>query len=384
MKVLHVSQLSLPDWRVEKSAITGLNHGYRVFFAGISSPEFTNNSKIFEKIYTLDWPSTNYPKGLLVPYILFGKTSIWISVKKQIEKILQELRPDIVHAHNLLSANLISEFDVPMIYNDHEYWSVYIKRKYKSKLINNNNKVSRKVKSLLYNRIINIWSKWESDIVSKYPTLVVSKTIANEMKQKYSNKVFLLPNCPMKTETPISHIPEIHKDLNSVYAGIEPLKEVSAFSAHRNITGLDRVFNENDVGKLVLIGRTNFQPTDKVIYKGLLSRSKMYNEMAKCSIGLLPMKKIWSHKYINPNKTFEYAHSGLHIICTSSFSDVIETLDNNCTTIEDYNDLVTQLLYFRDNKEELYKKRIKIFNFAKENLNWEKYEGNIIEAYKSI
>ena len=96
------------------------------------------------------------------------------------------------------------------------------------------------------------------------------------------------------------------------------------------------------------------------------------------------MKKIWSHKYINPNKTFEYAHAGLHVVCTSSFSDVVETLDNNCTPFEDYNDLVSKLLYFRNNKDELYKKRLKIFDFAKENLTWEKYEKSIIEAYKSI
>ena len=45
------------------------------------------------------------------------------------------------------------------------------------------------------------------------------------------------------------------------------------------------------------------------------------------------------------------------MISTSSFSDVIETLDNNCTTIEDYNDLINHLKYFQDNKEELYKNK---------------------------
>jgi hypothetical protein len=56
-----------------------------------------------------------------------------------------------VHTHNLILAKLISEFDVPMIYNDHEYWSIYIKKKYESKLLNNNNnnKVLRKVMSFI-------------------------------------------------------------------------------------------------------------------------------------------------------------------------------------------------------------------------------------------
>ena len=68
----------------------------------------TNDSKIFEKLYKIDWPDSNYPKNQFLPYILFGKTSIWNSVKKQIKEILDELRPDIVHAHNLQSAKLIS------------------------------------------------------------------------------------------------------------------------------------------------------------------------------------------------------------------------------------------------------------------------------------
>jgi len=380
MIILHVSHLGLPDWRVEKCAITGSNYGYKVFFAGMNSYNKNYDSKIFEKFFKLDWPDSNYPKKQFVPYILFGKTSIWKSVKKQTKKIIEEVRPDIIHAHNLPSAKLISEFDVPMIYNDHEYWSVYIKRLNTTKLIKENNKISNRKKNFVFNRITKIWSKWESDIVSKYPTIATSQTTINEMKQKYSKELFLLPNFPLKTETSAFHAPVFHGDLNSVYAGIEPTK---AISAHRNMTGLEQVFNQNDVGNLILIGRTNFQPSEKVICKGLLSRKDMYNEMAKCSIGLLPMKKIFSHKYINANKVFEYAHAGLHVVCTSSFSDIIDTLQNNCTPFEDYNDLVSKLTYLRDNKDELYEKRLKIFDFAKENLIWEKYEHNIIKAYKS-
>ncbi len=383
MKVLHVSQLGLPDWRVEKSAITGIDAGYRVFFAGNLLPDYhTNNSEIFENLYKLEWPDSNYPKKQFIPYILFGKTSIWNSVKKQIKEILDELRPDIVHAHNLQSAKLISEFDVPMIYNDHEYWSIYIKRIYESKLLKDNSKFSNRKKNFIFNRIIKVWENWESDIVSNYPTLVTSITTLNEMEQKYAKKIYLLPNFPMKTETSIAQAPIFHDELNSLYAGIESLK---GFTPHRNMTGLERVFNENDVGKLILIGRTNFQSSEKVINKGfLLSRNEMYKEMSKCSIGLIPMKKIWSHKYINHNKPFEYAHAGLHVVCTSSYSDTVNMLDNNCTTFEDYDELVTHLLYFKNNKEDLYQKRIKIFNFAKEHLLWEKYEGNIIKAYKNI
>ena len=34
MKVLHLSEYGLPDWRIEKSAITAKREGHDVFFAG--------------------------------------------------------------------------------------------------------------------------------------------------------------------------------------------------------------------------------------------------------------------------------------------------------------------------------------------------------------
>ena len=381
MKILHFSQQGFPHWRVEKSAITGLNNGHRVFFAGIKFPE-SYNDPIFEKSYEIEWPSTNYPKILLFPYFFFGKPSIWLSVKNSMKRILDELKPDVVHAHNLISAKLISELNFPLVYNDHEYWSHFISRKYEPKIINKKNHIWAKIKNPIYKRIINVWSKWEENIVTKYPTLVVSRAIADEMKKKYSTKqVFVLPNFPLKNENPINDEPTFHKDLTSVYTGNDSFIKIRP---HRDMTGLDKLFEKNDIGNLVIIGNSNIKQSEKIIVKGLLDRINMYTEMSKSSIGILPWKTHWSHKYFSPNKAFEYAHAGLHIICTSSLSSVVEELKNNCTTIENYNDLVKELSYFRNNKDELFKNRVITYNFAKENLIWEKYDKRIIEAYKSI
>ena len=57
MKVLHLSEYGLPDWRIEKSAITAKREGYEVFFAGEkNSPHYRNI--IFEKIYEFHWNLT--------------------------------------------------------------------------------------------------------------------------------------------------------------------------------------------------------------------------------------------------------------------------------------------------------------------------------------
>ena len=51
-------------------------------------------------------------------------------------------------------------------------------------------------------------------------------------------------------------------------------------------------------------------------------------------------------------------------------------------TIQDYNDLIKITKHYKENINDLYKKRIELFNFAKRNLLWEKYEKNILNAYQ--
>jgi hypothetical protein len=70
-------------------------------------------------------------------------------------------------------------------------------------------------------------------------------------------------------------------------------------------------------------------------------------------------------------------------MCTSSFKTLTATLGNNCCAFEDYDDLISKLKYFKDNMEEVFNKRLAIFEFAKSNLIWEKHEKNIINAYQS-
>ncbi len=105
-------------------------------------------------------------------------------------------------------------------------------------------------------------------------------------------------------------------------------------------------------------------------------------EMSKHSIGLVPFKKHWSHPYLNPNKAYEYAHVGLYVMCTRSLTTILETLKNNCSTFEDYETLMSQLEYFKNNPDVLYNKRREIFEFAQANLIWERNEKDIFRAYQ--
>ncbi|MFY9794963.1 MAG: hypothetical protein WAK17_00990 [Candidatus Nitrosopolaris sp.] len=207
----------------------------------------------------------------------------------------------------------------------------------------------------------------------------VSDNIAEELKGiGDTNKVFVVPNYPMKFEVEELK-PRFHNNLSSVYAGSDGSLRKSPY---RNIDGLIDIFTNRDIGELSIIGWDEKSSSPKIKYTGFLSRQDMFEEMSKHSIGLIPWKRHWAHYFVSPNKAYEYAHGGLFVMCTSSIKPVRETLKDRCATFEDYNDLSSQLEYFKENLDVLYNKRLRTFVFAHNNLIWEKYEKNIFHAYQ--
>ncbi|NOJ28611.1 MAG: hypothetical protein DA328_00395 [Nitrososphaeraceae archaeon] len=370
MKILHLSHSTLEDWRIIKSAISSSKFDNDVYFCGMKSFSYPN---IFKKQYQVIWTAK----------ARWGIPYYWYAVKKQIKKILDELRPDIIHAHNIYAAKMASEFDIPFVYNDHEHWIKYAKIIAEvSKSKNETNKIKSVLRKGLKQYGIYLCAKWEKEILSKNPTITVSDRIANDLKDLVkTSKIFVIPNFPQKQEIVDLLPPKLSKEISCVYQGRDGYN--IDFLPHKNFDGLIEFFQNNDLGELTFVGWKNGS-TDKIKYTGLLSRKEMFLAMAQHSIGLLPWHKHWSHYYLNPNKAFEYAHSGSFLICTSSLETVKDILKDNCDTIENYNDLKSKLLYYKQNLNELYSKRLKIYEFARKNLIWENYEDNIKMAYNAI
>jgi hypothetical protein len=387
LRILHLSHDGLPDWRVEKSAISASIRGHEVAFGGTRPINPITNA--FSKVYEIDW----------VEGAKFGIPFYLHYVKKQIEKVIRDVRPDIIHGHNIFAAKIISEFGIPFVYDDHEYTSVFAKAlaepvklndiNYKNTLkftsptlIGKTKKLIRKFawNHLIKYRAVNLWSKWEKEILSSTcPVIVTTDNVARELRNRRHSidRLFVVPNFPMKTECSDLENPRFHSGLSSVYSGIDS----SAVYAHRNLDGLLDIFTNHEIGHLIMIGM-NGQSSEKIKCLGVLPRRTMYSEMMKHSIGLMAFRKHWYHQYNSTNKAYEYAHAGLYVMCTSSFGPIIESFNGNCAVFDDYNDLLLQLKYYRDNLEELYQKRLKSFKFARNNLVWERYEDNIFRAYQ--
>jgi glycosyltransferase involved in cell wall biosynthesis len=383
LKIIHLSDMSLPDWRIEKSALTDASQGHDVYFGGLMSHY---SGKIFSKVFEIRW----------TPRARRAVPLYWHSVKKQLDQVLKETKPDVIHAHNIFSAKMVSEFGIPFVYDDHEYWSRLsqllreiarakdlhgesTRHKGYSKMILS--KATNIRRSLINRYAIKLWTKWEQEIVSSHPTITVSEQIATDLRTNYNAKdVFVVPNFPMFSEVRDFEKPRYHDSLSSVYAGGDG-NNIDKYP-NRDIDNLDTTFLQHGIGDLVVIGWNAKSPSIKVRYMGFLPRQEMYREMFNHSIGLVPWKQHWSHAFVSPNKAYEYAHAGLAIVCTFSFAVIKEILGEHCITFEDYEDMASKLKYLKENLDELYKRRLRVFEFARENLIWEKNESSIIEAYK--
>jgi glycosyl transferase family 4 len=259
LRILHLSEGGLPDWRIEKSAISALNLGYETFFMGNNS--INHENKIFSKLYKINWTA----KARL------GVSTSWHYLKKEVGKVIKEVKPDIVHAHNIFSAKMISEFGLPFIYDDHEYWSQYPKiiSEMADRLSSENKSPTNilktiavnlpvKIRRIIINRyILHLWTNWEKEVVSSAPTITVSDKIAEELRALgNTNRVFVVPNFPMKSETENIERPHIHPRLSSVYAGSDGLNKQKIPS--RNIDGITDTFINKNIGELTIIGHGHY------------------------------------------------------------------------------------------------------------------------------
>lgn len=379
MRILHLSDDGLPDWRVEKSALTGKKAGHEVYFGG----RLDNNAKstIFSEIHRINWTA-----GAMV-----GIPYYYHRVKRQIEKLVKQLGPDIIHSHNIGSAKISHDLGLPAVFDDHEYFGMLsrvnaenIKLQNTQNLKSGFDRIKQNMKvSFISQQSISNWTNWEKELVLSVPTITVSEQIANELREVADGKtkeIIVVPNFPLETEISFKE-PQDHVHLSSVYAGGDSKhKQVT----NRDISGLTNLFADNDIGNLTIIGWERAESSEKYKATGFLPRDRMFSEMIQNSIGLIPWKKHWSHPFLNPNKAYEYAHAGLFVMLTSDLRSVVSTLEDNCLTFEDYDDLASKLEYLRSNTDELYERRLKIFNYARKNLFWEKHEQKIMDAYKLI
>jgi len=361
LRILHISHQGLPDMRVERCAYTDVKNGHECYFAGLLIRKNLKETPFASSFY-IPWRRL---AKLRFPYF-------WDKLKGKVKEVFREVKPDIVHAHDVFAAKVCHELSFPMIFNSHEYWAKETAVKV----------VKRGLSPLWLKHYVaqkyglRLWSRWQNEIVGDgVPTLSVSPTIVSKLTE-IGKHVFLLPNFPSRNEVEKIVFHEKNKNLSFVYVG----GEVTTKSQHRNITWILDSFRTIPC-ELTIIGDEKFKGFANIKSLGFLNHDLMLNELTKHHIGLIPWKPHPYHYYCLPNKAAEYAHAGLLLMVTSKLVNVKMFFNDYCYVMPD-TEIKKFLKSFLQMKDQLDVKERRLIQFARENIIWERYEKNIERAYR--
>jgi len=354
LRVLHVSHEGLPDVRVEKEVISLTKVGVKCYFAGSYVQTSSFGYNVFEKTYNL--PFNRMANIGLQPW--------WYKLRKAFSKVLAECKPDLIHAHNVIAARLSMEFNIPFIYDDHEYWS-------KSSWSRMGIKPSHIYRSI-------VWRRWEREVLREATAVItVSDEIAEEHRL-FNRCVWVVPNVPLWNEVKdIMRFDNVRKRLSSVYVGSLSRPQ----PPFRDVKGFLELFLKNNIGDLTVIGDKRLRTRPPIYSLGFLRHDTMMKELTKHHVGIIPWKRHPFHKYSNPNKAYEYAHAGLVVIVPDDLKPVIRVLHPFCETFKDYDELVSLLKYYMSNIGEAIEKGIKTMHLVRKTFIWEKFEERLFKIY---
>lgn len=326
MKILHISHGGLPDPRIEKTAMTMKKEGHQLIFLGGKSIKF-QNLDAFEETYTL--LTGNDLDVTLNPFIK----------RKWLRKI-REIRPDVIHAHNITVGHFLLGTDFPAIYDDHEYWS-------KQTFMFRQRPLPRGLASWPFMYSV---PRWETKLLRKYPTLTTTENTAKEHRRK-SRWVGVTRNVPMLSQ--VENLIESEHRSGIVYVGKD--FDRPRFSPHRNMQGI-----KNYVKFDVVCG---------LPYKEMLQR------LMKYKVGLTPWKPHPWHPYSDANRNYDYLHTGLQVIVNEIMKKMFAS-DPYIHSFKTYSE-ISQII---DDMAEVDSSQI--MQYARKHYIWENQEDTIHQAYR--
>jgi hypothetical protein len=326
MKILHTTPKGLPDWRIEREAYLAGKAGHSVELLGMGNRR-TPFLDVFDKITMVR--SINNRQAVLDR-----------SIRKEWADSVETISPDLIHANDLIAAVYSSGLGIPMVYDDHEYWS--------AQLINY--RTWPLWKRLAIRPFIKAVPKWENDILTKHVTLTVSEGIAQEHRQVCKH-VFVLRNLSLSKE--VQGLPINPNRSGVAYVGAD--FTLKRFGAHRDMTGL----------------------TDVIAFDALsgLPRDVLYQKLTRYRFGLIPFKTTPYTKYISSTKTFDYLNCGLQVLMTRPLYESHGKLPYTYP-FDDYSQIPRMI-------EELDKvSPAVIMKYANRELIWEAQQDKLFKAYE--
>jgi hypothetical protein len=326
MKILHISDTGLPDPRVERMALTMRDEGHDLFFLG---------GRDARNQYLSAFTEAN-----MIPLGNGPEIALDWRVKRRWIKAIDEVNPDVVHAHNVLVGHFLLDTEYPTIFDDHENLSrqrfVFMSRTW----------FKRNAARILLHYI----PKWEIEMAKRYPVLTTVEG-ATLLYRNYTTKIGIVSNMPFLREVEWLENPPDRKGL--VFMGNDFSQP--KFIPMRDMTGLRGLLDFDIINEL--------------------PHHEMMMKLATYRIGLIPYLPHPFQLDACPNKAYEYLHAGLQIVFNGNFSHLFS---NNpfVHTFNDYSDIVDVIKSIPEIDP------WDIMLHARENYIWDKSVNVVKEAYK--
>lgn len=325
MRILHISDTGLPDARVERMAMTMKKDGHELLFLG------------GHKVRGQDMPAFSETKT--VPLGIGPRIVHDSRIKKRWLAAIDEIKPDVIHAHNVIVGHFLLDTEYPVVFDDHENFSaqkfVFMSRPF----------LRRTAARLLVRKL----AVWERELAQAYPVITVSEGIADYYRQ-YTNNVSIVVNIPMMVEVDWLVNPPSRAGL--VYMGNDFSKP--RFTPCRDMTGLRDILSFDIVSGL--------------------SHKEMMMKLSNYKIGLTPYMAHPFQRISNPNKNYEYLHAGLQVVLNETFAHLYEG-DPYVHQFRDYDDIRNVV----DSVPEV--DGMEIMQHARKKYIWEKQENVVKAAY---
>ncbi|MFW9963996.1 MAG: hypothetical protein ACFFCX_10555 [Candidatus Sifarchaeia archaeon] len=262
------------------------------------------------------------------------------SIRKEWADAVGSISPDLIHANDIIAAKYSSELGIPMVYDDHEYWSA-------QRIIYDRWPFWKK---LAIKPFIDAIPIWEKEILSKHVTLSVSDEIVKE-HQKICKHVFLLRNLSLSEE--VQGLPTNPNRSGVAYVGGD--FKLKTFAPHRDMTGLQDVIEFDS-------------------FSGL-PRDVLYQNLTNYRFGLLPFRTTPYTKYISSTKTFDYLNCGLQVLMTRTLYKSHGGLPYTYP-FDEYEEIPQLMKEIEPiNPEE-------IMDYANKELVWEAQQDMLFKAYE--
>lgn len=367
MKILHFSDVGLPDTRVERVASYSIKKGWEVVFAG-GRPSQNQIFKVFEKVHYRPWN----------PYEKTGFPGTFRKLRKWLHRLIREEEPDLIHAHDIFAGKVAHDVGHPFVYDDHEIWGSRISYQ-GSESLKRNRTPARRMATWFS---IRNWRKWEPEILQAAPIITISEEIA-KLYRRIHHHVFAIPNVPTQQE--VKMIPP-NKNINDKFRIAYVSRDDLPLNQRPDRMAL-QLWKTNCIGaSLVFIGPPVIE-TNEVENHGFVSHQEMLQILSTCDVALLGQ---WRDipVYSLQTRFPLFLHAGLKaIVPINKISQVKFCKKHNVgwswSSAAELNVIVQRLAheYFADVSQWNLGKSV-VREVANRHLLWSNYAGSLEKAYE--